>query len=226
MYLKYSIIVVLFVILVLIIFYSNIRTAIYKWKSNNKKQRESKIEIQNQIAKQKTEIESARLAKLRAIAFKEKEEKSKIAKDEQVYVNNEKYKSSISDKYKNARIFHEVQYKGGYLIPIADYSNYDLNIQGISFFIDNLKIAKGQGEIEVRHYSFEDVECDTYNLEMIDGFAILNQGLRSKNNSPRKDYSTTYRHVFITIRENSFEGINTGIVHKITFTPYSILDWK
>ena len=92
--------------------------------------------------------------------------------------------------------------------------------------LDNLKFTKGRGQIEVRHYSFEDVEFDTYNLEMIDGFSILNQRLKIKNTLPRKDYSSTYRQVYLTIIETLFDGINSGIVHKITFNPFSILDWE
>jgi hypothetical protein len=224
--LKYLLIVFILLILSLIILYPHLRAAIYKWNLNYKKRREAEIEIQNQIAKQKREIESARIAKIRAVALKENEERLKIAKEKQVNENNAKLKTALSGKYINARIHHEVQYTGAYRIPIADYSNYDLNIQGISFFIDNLKFIEGRGQIEVRHYNFEDVEFDIYNLEMIDGFAILNQRLKSKSTLPRKDHSSTYRQVYLTIRENSFEGINSGIVHKITYTPFSILDWK
>ena len=224
--LKYLTIAFILLIISLIFLYPYARAALYKWNLNIKKRREAEIEMQNQIAKQKREIESARLAKIRAVALKENEERLKITKEKQVNENNAKFKTALSGKYNNARIHHEVQYTGEYRIPIADYSNYDLNIQGISFFIDNLKFTKGRGQIEVRHYSFEDVEFDTYNLEMIDGFSILNQRLKSKNTLPRKDYSSTYREVYLTIRENSFDGINSGIVHKITFTPFSILDWK
>lgn len=224
--LKFLLIVFILLILSLIILYPHLRAAIYKLNLNYKKRREAEIEIQNQIAKQKREIESARIAKVRAVALKENEERLKIAKEKQVNENNAKLKNALSGKYNNARIHHEVQYTGAYRIPIADYSNYDLNIQGISFFIDNLKFTQGRGQIEVRHYNFEDVEFDTYNLEMIDGFAILNQILKSKSTLPRKDHSSTYRQVYLTIKENSFEGINSGIVHKITYTPFSILDWK
>lgn len=158
--------------------------------------------------------------------LKESAERLKKARDKVVSDNNDKYKIIFSDKYENARINHEVQYTGVYRIPIADYNNYDLNIHGLSFFIDNIKSAKGHGEIEVRHNSFEDDKFDSFNLEIIDGFAILDQRLKNKNITPRQDYSSTFRPIYLTIRENSFKGINTSLVHNVRFTPYSIYDWK
>jgi hypothetical protein len=61
--LKYLLIVFILLILSLIILYPHLQAAIYKWNLNYKKRREAEIEIQNQIAKQKREIESARIAK-------------------------------------------------------------------------------------------------------------------------------------------------------------------
>ena len=213
-------------ILFLIIYYPFFKSSLIKWKLNLNKQRELEIEIQKKIAKEKRDLEAARIIKMQNIARKEKEERLKIAKDKEVSENNKKYKTNFLDKNNDARISHEVQYTGAYRIPISDYDNYNLNIHGIIFFIDNLKCAKGKGEIEVRHNSFEDTQFDIYNLEIIDGFAILNQRLKNKNITPRKDHSTTFRQVFLTIRENTFDGIKTNVVHNIYFTPYSVLDWK
>jgi hypothetical protein len=218
--------IIILIIILLILFYPFFYSKFNKWKIEIEKQKQLEIEKQNNILKQKRELEFARLEKIRKIAIKEKEERLKIVKDKEVVENNSKFKKIFESKYKNARIFHEVQYTGNYRIPISDYHNYDLNIQGISFFIDNLKFSKGIGKIEVRHNNFEDTQFDIYDLEIIDGFAILKQSLRNKNLTPRNDYSSTLRKVFLTIRENSFNGINTNIVHKITFTPYSALDWK
>ena len=96
----------------------------------------------------------------------------------------------------------------------------------MSFFIDNLKSAKGIGKIEVRQNSFDDEDYDNYDLEIIDGFVILKQQLKNKNTTPRKDYNSTFRELYLTIKENSFPNIKSGIVHFIRFTPYSVLDWK
>ena len=219
-------IALIILIIILILFYPFFYSKVNEWKLEIQKQKELEIEKQKNIAKQKKELEYARLQKIRNIAIKEKEERLKILKDKQVVENNSNFKKIFEGKYKNARIYHEVQYTGIYRIPISDYHNYDLNIQGISFFIDNLKYAKGIGKIEVRHDNFEDAQFDIYDLEMIDGFAILKQSLKNKNLTPRNDYSSTLRKVFLTIRENTFIGINTNIVHTIIFTPYSALDWK
>lgn len=208
------------------IFYPFFNSSLIKWKLNLKKQRELEIEIQKKIAKEKRDLETARIIIMQNIARKEKEERLKIAKDKEVSENNKKYKTNFLNKNNDARISHEVQYTGAYRIPISDYDNYNLNIHGITFFIDNLKYAKGKGEIEVRHNSFEDTQFDIYNLEIIDGFAILNQRLKNKNITPRKDHSTTFRQVFLTIRENTFDSIKTNVVHNICYTPYSVLDWK
>lgn len=220
------IIAAIILIIILIIFYPFFLLTVNKWKLKNRKQKEEENEKQKKIAKQKRELELSRLEKIRIVALKEKEERLKILKDKQVIDNNSKFKTNFSEKYNNARIYHEVQYTGNYRIPIADYDNYDLNIQGISFFIDNIKFTKGIGKIEVRHNNFEDTQFDIYDLEIIDGFAVLRHRLKNKNTTPRNDYSTTFRKVFLTIRENTFNGINTNIVHEIKFTPFSILDWK
>ena len=73
------------------------------------------------------------------LSEKEKQnEHLKKIKNTDIDANNSTYKGNFNKKYNNARIYHEVQYAGSYRIPIADYSNYDLNIHGYSFFIDNL----------------------------------------------------------------------------------------
>lgn len=225
MELKY--ILIGFTFLVLIVILSPlILSSFNEWKMKKELEKDAKIKRENeraQIAKQK---ELAQIERQRANAIKERNERLKQEKDKEVNNNNTKYKQMFFGKYKNARFRGEVQYTGAYRIPIAEYFNSDLNIQGLSFFIDNVKSTKGEGKIEVRHNGFEDNEYDTYHLEIIDGFAILNQYLKNKNNTPRKDYSSTFREVYLTIRENSFENINTGIVHNIRFTPYSVLDWK
>lgn len=225
MELKYIIIGISILILLIVILSPIIRLSFNEWKMKKKIERDTKIKRENELAQIAKQKELAQIEKQKAIAIKERNEKLKKEKDKEVSTNNTKY-MQMTLSYKNARFRGEVQYTGAYRIPIAQYFNYDLNIQGLSFFIDNVKSTKGKGKIEVRHNSFEDNEYDTYHLEIIDGFAILNQELKNKNNTPRKDYSSTYREVYLTIKENSFENINTGIVHNITFTPYSILDWK
>ena len=215
-----------FTLLILVLLFPRIRSFLMEWKNKKNINREAKIKKQKELAFIAKQKELARIERQKSIEIKERNERLKKIKDQEVSINNSKYKVTFSRKYENARIYHEVQYTGEYRLPIADYNNYDLNIHGVSFFIDNVKSAKGEGVIEVRHNSFEDREFDTYNLVIIDGFAILNQRLKNKNTTPRKDYSSTYRQLYITIRENSFEDINTGIVHNFRFTPFSILDWK
>ena len=226
MELKYIVIGGSILLLLLVILFPRIHSSFNEWKKQKKIEKEAKLKIEKELARIARQNELARLERQKAIAITERNERLKKAKNEEVSINNSKYKSIFSDKYVNARIYHEVQYTGAYRIPISDYDNYDLNIHGISFFIDNEKSAKGKGKIEVRHNCFEDDEFDTYDLEIKDGFAILNQRLKNKNIKLRKDYSSTFRQVYLTIRENSFEDINTGIVHNIIFTPFSILDWK
>ncbi len=226
MELKYIIIGIFVLVLLIIIRSPLFRSIFSEWKMKKKIERDAKIKRDNylaQIAKQK---ELAEIERQKAIANKERNERLKKDKDKVVITNNRKYIQMFSGKYENARFRGEVQYTGAYRIPIAQYFNYDLNIQGLSFFIDNVKSSKGKGKIEVRHNSFEDNEYDTYLLKIIDGFAILDQVLKNKNYTQRRDHSSTYREVYLTIRENSFENIETGIVHNIRFTPYSVLDWK
>ncbi|MEB3123862.1 MAG: hypothetical protein VKL41_21880 [Snowella sp.] len=203
-----------------------IRSSFFEYRNRKKKERDAKIKRRNELAQIVKQNELDQFERQKAIAIREQNERLKYKKDKEVSGNNIKYIQIVLGKYKNARFRGEVQYTGAYRIPIAEYYNYDLNIQGLSFFIDNVKSTKGKGKIEVRHNSFDDTECDTYFLEIIDGFAVLNQDLKNKNRTPRKNYSSTYREVYLTIRENSFENINTGIVHNIKFTPYSVLDWK
>lgn len=213
-------------VILMVILSPHIRSFLNKWRMKKQIKRDAKGKSDNeraQIAKQK---ELAQIEKQKAIAIKERYEIRKKEKDKEVSANNKKYMEMYLGKYKNARFRGEVQYIGAYRIPISEHFNHDLNIQGLSFFIDNVKSIQGKGIVEVRHDSFEDNEYDTYPLEIIYGFAILYQELKNKNNTPRKDYSSTYRELYLTIRENSFENINTGIVHNIRFTPYSILDWK
>jgi hypothetical protein len=226
MKLIYIITVFSILVLVLVIFLPDIRSSFNKWKKKRKIDREAIIKREKELARIAKQKELARLERQKAIAIKERNERLREVKDKEVSINNSKYKDMFSSKYENARFRGEVLYTGVYRLPIAQYLNYDLNIHGLSFFIDNVKSAKGKGEIEVRQNSFDDDEYDTYLLEVIDGFAILNQDLKNKNNTPRKDYSSVYREVYLTLRENSFENINTGIVHNIKFTPYSVLDWK
>ncbi len=209
--------------LFLVIYFPSFRTSFNKWKNKIKIERETELITKQELAKLKKEKELAELDKARALATKERNERLKKAKDEEVDKNNSTYKSMFSSKYENARIYHEVQYTGAYRVPIADYWNNDLNIHndGLSFFIDNLKSAQGKGQLEVRHNSFEDNDFDTYSLEIIDGFAILDKRLKTKNHPyPFQDY------FYFTIRENSFEDIKTGIIHNIRFTPYRASDWK
>lgn len=214
-------------VLLLVIFSPRIRSSYKEWKKKNKIEREAKIKKEKELARIAKQKELARLERQKAIAIKEQKERLKIAKDKEVSINNSKFKDMFYGKYDRARFRGEVQYMGAYRIPIAEYYNYDLNIyDGLSFFIDNVKYTKSKGKVEVRQNSFEDYEFDTHNLEIIDGFAILNQPLRNKNITPRKDHSSVYRPIYLTIRENSFGHINTGIVHNIRFTPYSVLDWK
>src|SRR5690606_7973534 len=141
---------------------------------------------EKELARITKQNELARLERQKSIEIKERNERLKKAKDNEVSINNSKYKEMFFGKYENARFRGEVQYTGAYRVPIAQYYNYDLNIQGLSFFIDNVKSAKGKGKIEVRQNSFEDDDYDTYDLEIIDGFAILNQELKNKNNTPIK----------------------------------------
>ena len=223
---KYIIIGILILVLLIIIRSPLIRSSFSEWKMKKKIERDAKIKRENYLAQIAKQNELAQIERQNAIAIKERNERLKKEKDKEVNTNNRKYIQMFFGKYENARFRGEVQYTGAYRIPIAQYFNYDLNIQGLSFFIDNIKSTKGKGIIEVRHNSFEDNEYDTYHLKIIDGFAILNQELKNKNTTPRKDYSSTYREVYLTIRENSFENINTGIVHNIRFKPYSVLDWK
>ena len=226
MELKYIIIGISILVLLLVILSPLIRSSFKEWKMKKKIERDAKIKRENELAQIAKQKELAQIERQKAIAIKERNERLKKEKDKEVITNNTKYKQMFFGKYTNARFRGEVQYTGAYRIPIAQYFNYDLSIQGLSFFIDNVKSTKGKGKVEVRHNSFEDSEYDTYHLEIIDGFAILNQDLKNKSNTPRKDYSSTYREVYLTIRENSFENISTGIVHNIRFTPYSVLDWK
>lgn len=226
MELKYIIIGISVLVLLIVIFSPLIRSSFNKWKMKKTIEKEAKIKRENELAQIAKQKELAQIETQKAIAIKERNERLMKEKDKEVSANNTKYMQIVFGKYKNARFRGEVQYTGAYRVSIAEYFNYDLNIQGLSFFIDNVKSTKGKGKIEVRHNSFEDDEYDTYHLEIIDGFAILNQDLKNKSNTPRKDYSSTYRKVYLTIRENSFENINTDIVHNIRFTPYSVLDWK
>jgi hypothetical protein len=226
MELKYIIIGCSTIFLSIVFLFPYIRSSFNEWKKEKKIERDAKINREKELAQIEKQKELARLERQKAIAIKERNESLKKVKDKEVSINNSKFKEMFSGKYKNARLRGEVQYTGAYRLPIAEYSNIDLNIYGLSFFIDNVKSAKGKGKIEVRQNSFEDDDYDTYHLEIMDGFAILNQYLKNKNNTPRKDHSSVYREVYLTVRENSFENINTGIVHNIKFTPYSILDWK
>jgi hypothetical protein len=147
-------------------------------------------------------------------------------KNKEVVENNSKYKEIFKRKYNSAWMRNEVQYTGFYRIPISDYDNYDLNIHGYSFFIDNLKNTTGKGKMEVRKNSFEDIDFEMYNLEIIDGFAIFNKKLYQEKQNNEQRFFNKYKKVYITIDENSFANINTGIIHYIIFTPYSVLDWK
>ncbi len=226
MELKYVILGYTTLALILVILFPRIRSSFNEYKNKKKIEREDKLKREIELDRIKRQKELAEVERQWAIVKKENDERLKNEKDKKVSINYLKHKDMLSGKYENARIYHEVQYTGAYRLPIADYNNYDLNIHGISFFIDNVKSAKGKGKIEVRHNSFEDDEFDTYNLEIIDGFAILNQHLKNNNTTPRKDYSSTYRPVYLSIRENSFQDTNTGIIHNIIFTPFSILDWK
>lgn len=223
---KYIIIGIFILVLLIVILSPLIRTFVNEWKMKKKIERDVKIKQENDLAQIAKQKELAQIERQKATEIKERNERLKKEKDKEECINNRKYIQMFCGKYKNAKFRGEVQYTGAYRIPIAQYFNYDLNIQGLSFFIDNVKSTKGKGKIEVRHNSFEDNEYETYDLKIIEGFAILNQELKNKNNTPRKDYSSTYREVYLTIRENTFENINTGIVHNIRFTPYSVLDWK
>jgi hypothetical protein len=223
---KLTYIIIGFSALFFIFFFNRIRSFFKEWNNLNNIKREARFKKEKELALISRNKELARIERQNAVKIKERNESLKKVKDEEVKINNSKYKSIFTNKYENARIYHEVQYTGAYRLPISDYDNYDLKIHGISFFIDNIKSEKGKGKIEVRHNSFEDHEFDTYNLEIIDGFAILNEPLKNKNNTPRKDYTSTHRQVYLIIRENSFKDINTGIIHKIIYTPFSILDWK
>lgn len=227
MQLIYVLIIASILVLIVIILKPYVSTFYYEWrkKKNEERQAEIRREIESdKIAKQK---EKVRLEKEKAVALKQRNESLRIAKDKEVDNNNRIYKDKFKGKYDNARFRGEVQYQGAYRIPIAEYYNYDLNInEGLSFFIDNLKSAKGIGKIEVRQNSFIDDEYDTYNLEVIDGFTILKQKLKNTSTTPRIDYTSTYRELYLTIKENSFPNIRTGVIHLIKFTPYSVLDWK
>lgn len=223
---KYIIIGMVILVLLIVIRSPIIRSSFNEWKMKKKIESDAKIKRENDLAQIAKQKEFAHIQRQKAIAIKERNERLKKEKDKEVITNNKKYMQLFFGKYKNARFRGEVQYTGAYRIPIAQYFNYDLNIQGLSFFIDNVKSTNGKGKIEVRYNSFEDDEYETYHLKIIDGFAILNQELKNKNNTPRKDYSSTYREMYLTIRENSFENINTDIVHNIRFVPYSVLDWK
>jgi hypothetical protein len=224
--LKYIIIGISILVLLMVILSPLICSFFNEWKMKKKIERDATIKREIELAQIAKQNELAQIERQRVIANKERNERLKKEKDKEVSTNNTKYMQMFLVKNKNARFRGEVQFTGAYPIPIAQYFNSDLNIQGLSFFIDNVKSTRGKGRIEVRHNSFEDNEYDTYHLVIKDGFAILNQDLKNKNNTPRKDYSSTYREVYLTIRENSFENINTGIVHNIRFTPYSVLDWK
>lgn len=222
---------VLIIAFILVLFIINLKpyfnTFFLEWKKKKNEEREAKIRREFERAKIVKQKEKAQLEKQKAIALKQRNENLRIAKDKEVDNNNRIYKDKLKGKYERARFRGEVQYQGAYRIPIAEYYNYDLNISdGLSFFIDNLKSAKGVGKIEVRQNSFEDEDFDTYILEIIDGFAILKQQLKNKNTTPRKDYRSTFRELYLTIRENSFPNIRTGVIHSIRFTPYSVLDWK
>lgn len=161
------------------------------------------------------------------LSHTEKEnEQLKKNKDLEVAKNNSIYKEIFNKKYKTARIYHEVQYSGYYRIPIADYSNYDLNIHGYSFFIDNLKNTVGTGVMEVRKNSFQDADFKIYKLEIIDGFVIFNKNLYYEEKNNEEHFFSKYKRVYITIKENSFTNVKTGIVHNISFTPFSSSDWK
>lgn len=153
-------------------------------------------------------------------------EQLKINIDIEVAKNNSSYKEIFNKKYKTARIYNEVQYSGYYRIPIADYSNYDLNIHGYSFFIDNLKNTVGTGVMEVRKNSFQDADFKIYKLEIIDGFVVFNRNLYYEEKNNEEHFFSKYKRVYITIKENSFTNVKTGIVHNISFTPFSSLDWK
>lgn len=213
-------------IISVVIVYPYIRSSFNEWKNKQTIEKEARIKREYELNRIKREREIAQLERQKAIATKERAERKKNEKNKEVRANNLKHKDIVSRKYQNARIYHEVLYTGEYLVPISDYNNYDLKINGISFFIDNVKSAGGNGKLEVRNNSFEDEEFEIHTLEIIDGFAILNQQLRNKSITPRKNHSSTYREVYLTIRENSFKDINTGIIHNIKFTPFSILDWK
>lgn len=73
--------------------------------------------------------------------------------------------------------------------------------------------------LEVRQDSFEDIDFDSYKLKIIDGFTIYENHLNNKKHPHQ-------RQVYITIRENSFKDINTGLIHNIRYTPYRVSDWK
>jgi hypothetical protein len=227
MQLKYVLIIASFLVLLIFILKPYVSTLFNEWKKKKNEERQAEIrrEIERaKIAKQKAKV---RIEKEKADALKQRNESLRIAKDKEVVNNNRLYKEKFKGKYDNARFRGEVQYQGAYRIPIAEYYNYDLNIiDGLSFFIDNLKSAKGIGKIEVRQNSFNDDEYDTYNLEVIDGFTILKQKLINTSTSPRLEYTSTYRELYLTIKENSFSNIRTGVIHFIKFTPYSVLDWK
>ncbi len=227
MQLIYVLIIASILVLFIIILKPYVSTLFYEWKKKKDEEREVKIRRELECAKITMQKEKAQLEKQKTIALKQRNESLRIAKDKEVDNNNRIYTDKFKGKYVSARFRGEVQYQGAYRIPIAEYYNYDLNINnGLSFFIDNLKSANGIGKIEVRQNSFEDDDFDSYNLEIIDGFAILKQQLKNKNTTPRKDHSSTFRELYLTIRENSFPNIRTGVIHFIRFTPYSVLDWK
>jgi hypothetical protein len=217
---NFSIIIFSVLIIFFVFYIPSIRIIYIEWKKKCKIIQEAELKRKLELATLKREKQLAELAKKRDIALKEQNEKLEKAKNEEVLKNNLKYKSEFSRKYENARIYHEVEYSGAYKIPISDYCNYDINIpNGLCFFIDNIKLSKEIGVLEVRQDSFEDIDFDSYKLEIIDGFAIYENHLNNKKH-PHK------RQVYITIRENSFKDINTGLIHNIRYSPYSVSDWK
>ena len=74
-------IALIILIIILILFYPFFYSKVNEWKLEIQKQKELEIEKQKNIAKQKKELEYARLQKIRNIAIKEKEERLKILKD-------------------------------------------------------------------------------------------------------------------------------------------------